>query len=62
MKRRGRGFDRGNAQMKQKELIMMKNTVMIMMLKFRPHYINLEKSMNLDKELVHDMIGVADLG
>jgi hypothetical protein len=32
-------------KMKQQELIMMKNKVMIMMPKFRLHYINLERSM-----------------
>jgi hypothetical protein len=40
----------------------MKNKVMIMMLKFRLHYMRLERSMNSNKELVHGMIHVVDLG
>jgi hypothetical protein len=48
--------------MKQQELIMVKNRVMIMMLNFRLLYISLDRSMNLDKELVHGMIGVVHLG
>jgi hypothetical protein len=47
--------------MKQQEQIMVKNK-MIMVLNFRLFYINLERSTNSDKELVHDMIGVVELG
>jgi hypothetical protein len=48
--------------MKHQEPIMVKNNMMIMMMNFRMLYISLVRSMNSDKELVHDMIGVMDLG
>jgi hypothetical protein len=48
--------------MKQQETITMKNKMIVMMLIFMSLYINHERSTNSDKELVHDMIGVVDLG